>query len=190
VLLWGNEDKRNALLGLSRYDCAVAEADSGTRHMPATKTNLAHLRAQIGEESAEGSHLLDSPADNPICDIYYDPAVPCAAITWKRYATSAQLRFIAESVIVLLQQHGTDKFLADVTGLPSISAEDQIWVVEDWMPRAVAAGLRVIAGKNPASYFGKLSADHIVGLAPNSLNICFFDALDEARAWLKNIRPF
>jgi hypothetical protein len=158
--------------------------------MQALNQDIAQLRTQIESESSDGVRLLESPADNPICDIYFDASVPCAAITWKRYATSAQLRFIAESVILLLERHDSDKFLADVTGLPSIAAEDQVWVVKDWMPRAIAAGLKVIAGKNPGSYFGRLSADHIVALAPNSLNICFFDGLDEARAWLKNIRPF
>jgi hypothetical protein len=151
---------------------------------------IATLRAQIEAESTEGLQLLRSPADNPICDIIFEPAVPCVAITWKRYATSAQLRFIAESVIMLIEAHHASKLLADVTGLPNVSADDQMWVVKEWMPRAVAAGLRVIAGKNPASYFGKLSADHIVVLAPSTLNICFFDGLDDARQWLANVRPF
>jgi hypothetical protein len=148
------------------------------------------LRAQIEAESAEGLQLLRSPADNPICDIAFDSSIPCVTIAWKRYATSAQLRFIAESVIAIVEQHQASKFLADVTGLPTVHVDDQVWVVRDWMPRAVSAGLKVIAGKNPATYFGKLSADHIVALAPGALNICFFDELDEARAWLANVRPF
>jgi hypothetical protein len=46
--------------------------------------------------------------------------------------------------------------------LAMIHAEDQAWVVEDWMPRAMAAGLRVAASKSPASYFGKISVDNLI----------------------------
>jgi hypothetical protein len=38
-----------------------------------------------------------------------------------------------------------------------IHAEDQKRIIEDWLPRAKAAGLKAAAAKVPFSFFGKLS---------------------------------
>jgi thiamine monophosphate kinase len=65
-----------------------------------------------------------------------DKSVPCIAITWKQYATSTQLRFVHENVLQMLMRQRVSKILGDDTALPTIHAEDRVWITEDWMPRA------------------------------------------------------
>ncbi len=64
-----------------------------------------------------------------------DSEVPCITVVWKRYATSAQLRYVHEQLLCLLGGGGV-AVLGDDTQLPTIHREDQRWIAENWWPRA------------------------------------------------------
>jgi hypothetical protein len=123
--------------------------------------------------------------DNPVCSVSFNESVPCIAVVWKGYATSEQLRLAHETIIALLTKHRVSKVLGDDTALPTIHADDRRWIVENWMPRAKAAGLKAIANKSPASYFGKLAIDHVRAVAPSDLVFRSFGDVDCAREWLR-----
>ena len=120
-------------------------------------SSLAQLMRLVEEESIDGIKLLESPDDNPICSLSYDETVRCVTIVWRKYATSAQLRFVHETIIDMLTRHEANKILGDDSDLPVIHAEDQKWIIEDWMPRARAAGLKAAASTVSLAFFGKLS---------------------------------
>lgn len=142
------------------------------------------FRTALEAESRDGVMLLTSPEDNPICSISVDHSIPAVLVVWKGYATSAQLRFIHEHMLCMVKKHGVRKILGDDTALPTIHMEDRVWINEEWMPRAVAAGVRAGASKRPQSYFGKLSIEHVLSGAPENLTIRAFDEFDDARHWL------
>lgn len=105
--------------------------------------------------------MLASPADNPIFSISYDDSINGVAISWKRYATSTQLKFIHEYMLSLIESTGASAILGDDAGLATIHAEDQSWIAQNWLPSAIAAGLKAGASKKPASYFGRLSVSSV-----------------------------
>src|SRR5271170_3652719 len=92
------------------------------------------LRARLEIESSDSVKLLKDFKENPICSVRLDESVPCIVVVWKQYATSTQLRFIHESILGLLEKHRVTKILGDDTLLPTIHAEDQTWIAENWMP--------------------------------------------------------
>lgn len=143
------------------------------------------LRARLESESNDSLKLLKDFTDNPICSVSVDESVPCIVIIWKQYATSTQLRFIHESVLGLLEKHRVTKILGDDTLLPTIHTEDQTWITENWMPRAMAAGLRFACSKTPDSHFGKISVRSVQSVAPRGLVVRAFENLNEAKSWLK-----
>lgn len=106
------------------------------------KGSFAQLKRLVETESIDGIRLLENPGDNPICSLSYGETTRCLTIVWRKYATSAQLRFIHETIIQMLVQHKASKILSDDSDLPIIHAEDKKWITEDWLPRARAAGLR------------------------------------------------
>jgi hypothetical protein len=124
---------------------------------------------------------------NPVCSVLLDADVPCLTVVWKRPATSAQLRVLHERLLVFLREHKINKILGDDTALPLIEPEDQDWIVQDWMPRAVAAGLKLAANKSPEAYFGRLAVETIKA-NQSLLAIRSFDHFEEAWRWLKNAR--
>lgn len=146
------------------------------------------LRKTLELESGDSLKLSASPGDNPICAISVDTEVPAIVVVWKRYATSLQLRFIHEYILYLIKAHGIGKILGDDTSLATIHLDDREWIVRDWMPRAVAAGLRFAASKSPNSYFGNLSVNDVKVNAPASLVLRSFESLTAARSWLSELR--
>lgn len=150
-------------------------------------SSLEQLKRVVGRESIDGAQLLKTPNDNPICSLRYDEAIRCVAIVWRRYATSAQYRFIHEIILQMLQQHRASKILGDDSDLPVIHAEDQQWVIEDWIPRAKAAGLKAVATTPSLSFFGRLTIGSVQARMASQIAIMTFPSIHLARDWLRRL---
>lgn len=147
---------------------------------------LAELRAILAQESGDSLSLIDNLADNPICTLAFDADVPCIVVQWQGYATSAQMRFVLENVIELLERHKASRILGDDTLLPMVHTADQSWIINDWYPRAIAAGWRASANKVPRNYFGQLTTNTVQSEVPTPVVIRPFEELAEARRWLQS----
>jgi hypothetical protein len=145
---------------------------------------LQHL---LQGESGESHALADNIEDNPICTVSHDADVPCLVVRWKRYANSTQVRYIHECLIRLIRKHRVSKILGDDTDLVNIAAADQHWIVRDWMPRAMAAGLKSAVSIKPRAYFGQTSVNRILSIVPDGLAIRSFDDYEEGRTWLRSV---
>jgi hypothetical protein len=152
--------------------------------LPEDDYELRQLQEQLRRGSRDSFQLLKNFRENPICSITVDENARCIVIVWKQYATQVQLRFIHESLLRMIRAHGVCKILGDDTALPTVPSEDQEWIAQNWMPRAIGSGLRFIANKPPESYFGKLSIRSIQAQAPPSLVFRSFEQLHEAEEWL------
>jgi hypothetical protein len=148
---------------------------------------LEKLRGLIEAESGDGLKLLKSLTNNPICSIFLDGNVRCITVVWKRYATSTQFRYVHESLIALLSKYQVGKILYEGTALPTIHLEDQRWIIDDWMPRAAAAGLGAVASKRPIAYFARIAVENIRAEMSGSVTMRCFDELDAARQWLESL---
>jgi len=144
------------------------------------------LKRVIEEESSDGRALAANLSDNPICAVTRDDSVPCIFVQWRGYATSAQLRYIHECLIGFIERDRISRILGDDTALVSVATEDQEWIIWDWIPRALAAGLRVVASKRPNGYHGRTSVNRIQAVISPKLMIKSFNNLNDARQWLRH----
>lgn len=149
--------------------------------------SLGKLMSAVRGESTDGEQLVANPGDNPICCLTYDEKATCIAFVWRKYPTSMQFRFVHEIALRMLDEHKSGKILGDDRELPIIHAEDQRWVLEDWMPRARAVGLKAVAATASRSFFGKLSIGSVHAAASRDLAIRQFLHLAEAREWLGRV---
>jgi hypothetical protein len=145
------------------------------------------LQRMLAAESGDGRALAENLEDNPICTVSHDPSIPCLTVRWRSYATSAQLRYIHECLIRLINRHRVSKILGDDSDLVSIASVDQHWIAREWMPRAIVAGLRTVASIKPRAYFGQTSINNILSFVPADLAIRSFEGLREARDWLRSV---
>jgi hypothetical protein len=148
-------------------------------------SSLEQLMRLVERESIDGTKLLENPSDNPICSLSYDRTIRCVSIVWRRYATSAQYRFIHEIIIQMLKQYKANKILADDSDLPVVHAEDQQWIIEYWMPRAKEVGLKAIAASSSLSFFGRLTIGSIQVRMASEVSIKAFPNIHAAKDWLR-----
>jgi len=153
------------------------------------QVSLADLSRIVERESHEGALLLQNPYENPICKLGYDQEVQCIEVIWRKYATSAQLRFIHEIILSMLVHHKAEKILGDDTDLPIVHAEDQQWIVDEWLPRARAAGFKAAATKVSMTFFGRVAIGTIQSRLGREVRIRNFRNIHSARSWLKSLSP-
>jgi len=146
--------------------------------------SLAEFRQIVEAESIEGIEVSRNPRDNAICRLSYDESLSCIEVVWRKYATSAQFRFLHEVILEMLIQHRADKILGDDSDLPIVHAEDQRWIMEDWFPRARAAGLRAIAASVSMTFFGKVAIGRIHAKVAEEIPVRDFHSIHLARCWL------
>jgi hypothetical protein len=127
--------------------------------------------------------LIDLPAG---C-LGFDDAIPAITVTWNGYARTSEVRELHERLLDLIATYQVNKVLADDTALPTIASDDRRWIIDNWMPRAVAAGLRTAAAKRSNSHFGRVAVGSLHAGAPPELNVMRFDDLAVAREWLRNV---
>lgn len=148
-------------------------------------TALTELSRSVERESHEGSPLLKSPFDNSICQLCFDEDARCIQVVWRKYATSAQLRYIHEIILLMLDQYKVDRILGDDSDLPIVHAEDQQWIVDEWLPRARLKGLRAVATTVSMTFFGRLSIRSVQSRLAREIQVQNFGSVHTARSWLK-----
>jgi len=118
--------------------------------------------------------------------IFYEKELDAVVMEWHGYAISRQFREGTELMLNTLIRHKAGKVLADVQDMTMIGMEDQQWLEEDFLPRAINFGFRAVAMVRPRSYFNKVAVESVsYKVDKNKLSINFFDNADEARAWLR-----
>ncbi len=109
----------------------------------------------VRNESIDGALLLKNPGDNPVCSVTYDEKLSCIRIVWHKYATSSQFRLLHELMLQMMEKYDARKILGDDRHLPIVHAEDQLWIIEDWLPRARGRRFGRCSGSNFILVFRK-----------------------------------
>ncbi len=126
-----------------------------------------------------------APKADFTCSVGFDPTVPCVVMVWKGYATSPLFRETNERVLACLTQNQATQILGDLRDFVLIGAEDQAWLNENWIPRAIAAGLKRVALTQPTYYFNRVAVETVgQRVDTDRLMVGYFGDLDGARIWL------
>jgi len=120
------------------------------------------------------------------CSVGYDQDAECVLMIWKGYATTLLFRETNERVLACLREKKASRLLGDIRDFILISATDQNWLNDVWIPRAIEIGLRRVALVQPTYYFNRVAVDNVTSRTdPNRLTVAYFDDADNARLWLK-----
>jgi hypothetical protein len=121
-----------------------------------------------------------------IYNIYFDKDLNAVIMEWQGYANSSQFREGTELMLNTLIKHNCSKVLADISDMTLIGMDDQEWLNNNFLPRAVEFGFKAIAILKPKSYFNQVAVES-VSYKNNTekLSIKFFDNKEDAKQWLK-----
>ena len=126
--------------------------------------------------------------DAPYVLITWDPDTQAVYVKWKAWANSSEYRAAQEVIIRALRENHASRNLIDSTDRKVVTDDDQKWLVEDWMPRATAAGRRWTAIVMPKSALGRTIAENIDNSGRSERNtIEHFETVEEAKAWLSTV---
>ena len=126
--------------------------------------------------------------DAPHASIRWDCGGQWVIIEWKAWANSSEYRAAHETVLLALHENRASRNLIDATQARVVSDEDQKWLIENWIPRATAAGRRWTAVVMPKSALARTISENIDKRPRSSITkVEYFESVEEAAAWLSTV---
>jgi hypothetical protein len=128
-----------------------------------------------------------SNSNTPKVDLSWDASLRTVVIVWEGFNEAGSFRPIMERVLEMMKSKGASRMLADLRDAKVNSPEDQKWLYEDWMPRAIQAGLRSMALVVPKSTIAQLGLRRsIQRIDKNDFLTAHLEDVKGARKWLKS----
>ncbi|MES1214349.1 MAG: hypothetical protein ABUT20_02435 [Bacteroidota bacterium] len=120
-------------------------------------------------------------------NVYFDEQKNMVVMKWYGYCTSGEFRDGTELMLETLIKNKASKVLADIREMDLIGQEDQHWLENNFLPRAITAGFKKIAIVQPQSYFNKVAVECISRkINKEQLTLEFRENIEEAVGWLMN----
>jgi hypothetical protein len=129
--------------------------------------------------------------DTPHVTMSADVADGTLIIRWKSYAPSGSYREILNLAVEWMQKYHLHSFLTDQRSRGPILHVDEQWVIQEWVPHMVAAGLQRAAVVQSPDFFNAQAVERVVknALPMVPMPIMNFPTLEEAMAWMANGDP-
>ena len=125
---------------------------------------------------------------SPRFRVFWDPTTLAVVGGGEGFVDGEELRTGMNKGLELLIKKRSSKWLAEMSHRRVHSEDDQKWIVDDWTSRATAAGMRYAAFVLPTSTISMMSLKRMTQvLADGSLELGYFDDLEEARRWLGSV---
>ena len=107
---------------------------------------------------------------------------------WKGYQTYDNVLAGANAVLENLRKHHCSRILNDNTSVSGPWDHALTWIKEEWMPKAVAAGLKYIAHVVPPNTLAETSSKDMQQNADGIFEMRVFNDLMDARTWLSEVK--
>ena len=118
-----------------------------------------------------------------------DPSVPCVITQWHGFANKTEFIALQGAALAYFEQHSTPGrpwgWVGDVRQMGAIPEEAQRWLQDDFNPRALAAGLRVVSVVLAESIFGRIATQRYeqqTATSAAALGVTYYASLAEAKA--------
>ena len=127
---------------------------------------------------------IKKPSGKVYYELTYDKTNNWLYANWIGFTTAAELKVAADRYLEVLKETGCLYLLNDNRQLTGPWTEANEWIANDWMPRALAAGLRCFAHVVSPNIFGAMSAKDLE-TRMEGFSMRLFQDIEDARAWLK-----
>lgn len=120
---------------------------------------------------------------------FADDTVPCVVTQWHGFANKTEFIALQGAALTYFEQHSTPArpwgWVGDVRQMGAIPEEAQRWLQDEFNPRALAAGLRVVSVVVAETIFGKIATQRYVQQTQTraaTLGVAYYASLEEAKA--------
>ncbi len=110
-------------------------------------------------------------------------------VMYKNRATNEEYRANLDKQVELVRQHRITKVVFDLRKMGVLSAENQQYTSQVYMPQITQAGLKHSAMIVPEDIFGEASAKNVTSRVKNEVvfSMHYFKDLNQALAWLATL---
>ncbi|MHB8588324.1 MAG: STAS/SEC14 domain-containing protein [Candidatus Dormibacteraceae bacterium] len=120
-----------------------------------------------------------------VASVRWDEAGQVVLVEWEGWANSTEFSALLEAEIDALRKHRCSRILADCRRQRVLNPADQDRANQEWLPRALAAGLKRFAVVVPSSVLADVNLKNSLGKVPaTALEVAYFATAEEARDWL------
>jgi hypothetical protein len=119
-----------------------------------------------------------------VADVTWDANWNVVHIEAKGWADTAESHAVLDSAMRAMTDHQGSRWLFDGRDMKAIKQSDLRWITEVWLPRALAAGLRVAAIVMPTSHSAMKNIDDMAKAAEDEIEVRYFSSVENAREWL------
>ncbi|QLH83153.1 hypothetical protein [Halosimplex pelagicum] len=117
--------------------------------------------------------------------IEWDDDIEAIVFTWDEYVSGQTFRDACEALLDAIKRKNASKALTDTRSVNAHDAEDQEWLRNDWMPRALDVGLEYSAIVHPDSVIAEMDVESMMdGADPSGAAPFLTSDVAEARQWL------
>lgn len=125
--------------------------------------------------------------ENECCTIDVHAETDCLVFIWKGLLPSKSFREAHLHALNLIRKHQLTKILGDARRMKTIGSADADWILNFWMPGAIAAGLRYNAIIESDYIFNQNSINNIIERTDTTkVTFRYFREEESALRWLKN----
>jgi hypothetical protein len=120
-----------------------------------------------------------------VASVKWDEASAAVLVEWEGWASGSEFMALLNAGLKALQDHGGSRWLADCRRQKVLNPADQDRADREWLPKALASGLKRFAVVLPASGLATMNLKERIGKVPSSaMRVGYFSTVDLARAWL------
>jgi len=133
-------------------------------------------------EPAPHTFYFNAPG---VASVRWDEAGQLVLVEWEGWANSSEFAALLQGEIEALRKHRASRLLADCRRQKVLNPADQERANQEWVPRALAVGLKRFAVVVPSSVLAELNLKASLDKVPaNELDVAYFATPEEARVWL------
>ncbi len=137
--------------------------------------------------SVDAAHLIALPDSYgaPLADYYFFPEEELLYIRWHGQLTGEAVVQGAEEAVRIRNHYPCSKVLNDKRGTGGDWSDALPWLQYEWLPLAVAGGLRAMAYILSSDLHAQLVSHEFVKAVQAHLNVELFTTEAEAEDWLR-----
>jgi hypothetical protein len=114
----------------------------------------------------------------------WDPEIESVVHEWNKYVDGELFREGAQAMLELAEKRNSSTILIDHRDMRLVDREDQEYIVEEWVPRAVEIGADYHVVVHQESTIAEMNLDDVVDIDEYDHTSQLTSDIEEAREWI------
>jgi len=120
-----------------------------------------------------------------VASVRWDYDAQLVLVEWDGWANSVEFAALLDAELQALKQNQGTRLLADCRRQKVLNPKDQERANREWLPRALAAGLKRFAIVVPASVVADMNLrESLAKASATALEVGYFTTVEEAEEWV------